>query len=94
MGESVTIRDDYADPHNPAMPFDWEGSPQARVTLVERGIAREIVTDRAYARKLDRPNTGHGLPSPNAQGPLPLNLVVDPGTAPVDDLIAGTRAGS
>jgi predicted Zn-dependent protease len=93
MGTSVTIRDDYADPHNPAMPFDWQGTPKRRVTLVDRGIAREVVTDDAYARKLGRPNTGHGLPAPNAQGPLPLNLVVDPGTSPVDELIAGTARG-
>jgi PmbA protein len=93
MAENVTIRDDYADPRNPAMPFDWEGSPKARLTLIDRGIAREVVTDRTYAHKLERPNTGHGLPSPNAQGPLPLNLVVDPGTTPVDELIAGTRRG-
>jgi len=93
MGTGVTIRDDYADPRNPAMPFDWEGSPKSRVTLIERGIARNVVTDRTYARKLDRPNTGHGLPSPNAQGPYPLNLVVDPGTASLDELIAGTKRG-
>ena len=93
MGENVTIRDDYADPHNPAMPFDWEGSPKARVTLIDRGIAREIVTDRTYAQRLERPNTGHGLPSPNAQGPLPRNLVVDPGTSSLAELIAGTRRG-
>ncbi len=93
MGENVTIRDDYADPLNPAMPFDWEGSPKARVALVDRGIARDVVTDRAYAHKLGCPNTGHGLPAPSAQGPLPLNLVVDPGTTSLDALIAGTKRG-
>lgn len=93
MGENVTIRDDYAHPLRPEMPFDWEGSPKQRPALIERGVARTIVTDRAYARKLDRPNTGHGLPAPNAHGPYPLNLVIEPGTASLDELIAGTERG-
>jgi PmbA protein len=93
MGEGVTIRDDYADPLNPSMPFDYEGTPKTRPTLIERGVAREIVTDRKYAQLLKRPNTGHGLPAPNAVGPLPLNLIVDPGTTPVEELIAGTQRG-
>jgi predicted Zn-dependent protease len=93
MAENVTIRDDYAHPLHPDMPFDWEGSPKERVTLIDRGVAREIVTDRRYAQKLGRPNTGHGLPAPNPHGPYPLDLVVEPGTASLDELIASTARG-
>jgi PmbA protein len=93
MGTGVTIRDDYAHALHPDAPFDWEGSPKERLALIERGVARTIVTDRAYARKLGRPNTGHGLPAPNAQGPYPLDLVVDPGSASLDELIASTKRG-
>ncbi len=64
-----------------------------RVALIENGVARTVVTDSAWARKLGRPNTGHGLPAPNAHGPYPLDLVVDPGTASLDELIAGTKRG-
>jgi PmbA protein len=46
-----------------------------------------------WARKLGRPNTGHGLPAPNAQGPDTRNLVVDPGSPSLDELIAGTKRG-
>jgi predicted Zn-dependent protease len=93
MGNSVTIRDDYAHPLHPDAPFDWEGTPKQRVALIENGIARTVVTDSTWARKLDRVNTGHGLPAPNAQGPYPLDLVVDPGTASLNELIAGTKRG-
>jgi PmbA protein len=93
MGTGVTIRDDYAHPLHPDAPFDWEGTPKQRLALIENGIARTVVTDSAWARKLDRPNTGHGLPAPNAHGPYPLDLVVDPGTASLDELIAGTKRG-
>lgn len=91
--EGVTLRDDYADPLHRAMPFDWEGTPTQRLALVENGVARTIVTDREWAARLDCPNTGHALPAPSAAGPRPRNFVVDPGTASLDELIAGTSRG-
>jgi PmbA protein len=93
MGAGVTIRDDYAHALHPDAPFDWEGTPKQRVALIEDGVARTVVTDSAWARKLGRPNTGHGLPAPNASGPYPLDLVVEPGTASIDELIASTKRG-
>jgi predicted Zn-dependent protease len=93
LGNNVTIRDDYAHPLHPAMPFDWEGTAKSPLTIIEEGVARNLVTDRRWAQKLGRPNTGHGLPSPNSDGPYPLNLVVDAGTTPLDELIASTKRG-
>ena len=93
MGAGVTIRDDYAHPLHPDAPFDWEGTPKQRVALIENGVANAVVTDSAWSRKLNRPNTGHGLPAPNAQGPYPLDLVVEPGRESLDELIAGTKRG-
>jgi len=93
MGAGVTIRDDYAHARHPDAPFDWEGNPKQRLALIEDGVARTIVTDSEWAGKLGRPNTGHGLPAPNAYGPYPLDLVVDPGTASLDELIASTKRG-
>lgn len=87
-GENVTIRDDYANPHAPAMPFDFEGAPKQQVTIVDRGIARAIVTDSYWAAKLRVPNTGHALPAPNPYGPQATNLVVGGGTKSVAQLIA------
>jgi PmbA protein len=93
VGPNVTIRDDFAHPLHPAMPFDWEGSPKTAPALIENGVARTIVTDRYWSQKLGRPNTGHGLPAPNGFGPYPLNLVVEPGTSSFDDLVASTKRG-
>jgi PmbA protein len=93
MGPNVTIRDDYAHPFHPGAPFDWEGTPKEPVALIENGVARTVVTDTAWSRKLGLPNTGHGLPAPNASGPYPLNLVIDPGTSSLESLIAGTKRG-
>jgi PmbA protein len=93
FAENVTIFDDYAHPLAPGMPFDYEGQPTQRVALVSNGIVRNVVTDSYYARKLDRPNTGHALPAPNAYGPQPLHVVVAPGAKPLDQLVAETSRG-
>jgi predicted Zn-dependent protease len=93
MGANVTIRDDYAHPLHPDQPFDWEGTPKQRVAPIEGGVARTLVTDGTWARRLGRANTGHALPAPNPDGPYPLDLVVDPGTESVAALIAGTKRG-
>ena len=92
-GENVTIVDDFAHPLHAGMPFDYEGSPTQRVVLLDRGKANAVVTDVAWAKKLDRPNTGHGLPAPNGWGPQPRNVVVEPGTKSVEQLIAETKRG-
>jgi PmbA protein len=91
--ERLTIADDYAHPLAPGMPFDFEAQPKSRIALVESGVVRNIVTDSYYARKLDRPNTGHALPAPNAFGPQPINIAIAPGTRSTDELIANTARG-
>jgi predicted Zn-dependent protease len=93
VGTNVTIRDDYAHPLHPDAPFDGEGTPKQRVAPIEGGVARTVLTDSTWARRLGRENTGHALPAPNPYGPYPLDLVIDPGTESLDALIAGTKRG-
>jgi PmbA protein len=93
VGANVTIRDDFAHPLNPGMPFDFAGVPTQRLALIDRGVAAHIVTDQTWAQRLDRPDTGHSLPRGSSGGPQPLHLVVDPGTRSRADLIAATKRG-
>ncbi|MBV8171329.1 MAG: TldD/PmbA family protein [Candidatus Eremiobacteraeota bacterium] len=93
MGANVTIRDDFAHPQGLGIPFDFEGVPRKQIALVERGIARGVAYDSYYAAKLKHPNTGHALPAPNSYGPLPLNIVVDPGSRTLAELIASVEHG-
>jgi predicted Zn-dependent protease len=93
FSENVTVHDDYAHSLSPGMPFDFEGQPTMRLPLVENGIVRNVVTDSYYAKKLDRPNSGHALPAPNAHGPHPRHLVVGGGSKPVEQLVSETKRG-
>jgi PmbA protein len=67
--------------------------PRQAVPLVDNGSARGVVYDSYYAAKLKHANTGHALPAPNTVGPLPLNIVVKPGSKSSDELIRNTKRG-
>ncbi len=88
LSEQVTIVDDALAPTAFGLTFDYEGVPKQRVALVESGVIRQPVTDSYWAAQAGLPNTGHALPAPNSFGPLPLNLVLAPGTAAIDELLS------
>ena len=87
--ESFTLVDDGLDPEGMPKAFDLEGVPKQRVTIVEDGVAKDVVWDRRTAKRAGegRESTGHALSAPaQGFGPLPLNLSVRGGDVPSDGL--------
>jgi predicted Zn-dependent protease len=91
--EAVTISDDALAPGAPGIPFDFEGTPRQRVDIIRDGVFTDGVYDRRSARQAGRESTGHALPPPNPQGPFPLNLVMEPGDASLEQMIGATERG-
>lgn len=89
----LSMEDNALDGAAPGMPFDYEGQPRTRVTLVERGVLVSPVHDRKTAKAAGTASTGHALPQPSYMGPIPLNLSVKPGQGDLEDLIGGTERG-
>jgi predicted Zn-dependent protease len=89
----VSIVDDGHDPAGFPMGFDYEGVAKQRVTLLDRGVCREVVHDTQTAARAGVSSTGHGLPAPNPWGPFPLNMLMAPGETTRDDLIGGLGRG-
>jgi predicted Zn-dependent protease len=88
--ESFTLVDDGLDRRGLPKSFDFEGVPKQPVTIVENGIVRDVVWDRRTAAKAGegRRSTGHALPAPvQGWGTIPMNLVVRPGDATLDELV-------
>jgi PmbA protein len=82
--EKISIADDALDPRGLPKAFDFEGTPKRRVQLVEAGVARSVVWDRATAAQADggAESTGHAPPAELRDwGPLPSALCVSPGEA-------------
>ena len=89
----VTITDDGRDPAGLPMGFDAEGVAKQRLSLLDRGICRDLAFDAQTASRAGHHSTGHGLPAPNPYGPFPTNMAMAPGEATTDELIGGLERG-
>jgi len=76
-------------------PFDDEGTPTQRTTLVHEGRLVGLLTDRLWARRLHRPCSANARRQDYRCPPLPrmTNLIMDPGPATPEELIAGAQSG-
>ena len=84
LDERITLADDALDPRGFPKAFDFEGAPKRRVDLVENGVVRGVLWDRATARRAggDERSTGHALPPDlRGYGPLPSALSLAGGEA-------------
>jgi PmbA protein len=93
VDERITLIDDPFSKKGFAFPFDFEGVPKKRLTLIDKGVAKNVVYDSLTALKRKKKSTGHGLGGPNPFGPVPLNLVMKPGATKIDDMIRKTKRG-
>jgi predicted Zn-dependent protease len=89
----VQIWDDGADPRTLGAPFDFEGVPRHKVDLIRDGVFLDAVYDLRTGKEAGAASTGHALPSPNPEGPFPLNLFMGPGDATVDEMVRATDRG-
>jgi PmbA protein len=93
FGKNISIVDDVYHPLQLGAPFDGEGIPRQRVTLVQSGVPRNLVYSRASAKKAGKKPTCHGFGLPNEYGEAPMNLVFGGGDSSVEKMIASTDRG-
>ena len=89
----VTLVDDPFDPECLPMPFDYEGAPSSRVTLIEDGIARGVVYDSQSAARAGVPNTGHALPTNPFAQVMPMHLRLEAGDQTRHQLMGAMKRG-
>lgn len=93
FGENINIVDDCSHPLQAGEPFDGEGMPREKVTLVEKGVFKNLILGRRMAHEFGQEGTGHGLREPDPEGEMPLNLVVGGGDTTIEDMIKSTDRG-
>jgi PmbA protein len=93
LGKNISITDDVYHPEQTGGPYDGEGMPRERVTLVDRGVIKNLVYSRRSAKKARRKSTGHGFTLPNDYGEAPMNVVVAGGKSSVSEMVASTKRG-
>ena len=82
VDERVSLKSDPGSPMILATPFDGEGMPLGSQTWISRGVLSQLAYSRFWAQQKGRTPTG-GAGS----------LVLEGGTASLDELIAGTDRG-
>lgn len=95
-GEQLTIVDDPTLPFaRGSYPFDDEGCPAERVTLVEGGILRGYLHDRVSAMAAKTAPNGHGRRQSYRSRPIPRmsNIYIAPGPDDPALIIAGLKKG-
>jgi PmbA protein len=93
-GENFTLVDHATDARTIAIPFDVEGTPKKKVTLVERGVARGPVYDRTSAKAMGTRSTGHAAdPARYPAGGHAAHLAMAGGPATREQLIGSVRHG-
>lgn len=95
LSPALSIWDDGLDRAGHPMPFDCEGVPKQRVSIVHQGVPTAPVYDTlTAAREPGRVSTGHAQPfEEDWDGPAPGNLVLATGDSTVQELIAQTERG-
>jgi PmbA protein len=91
----VTVVDDGRLPGGlGSRPFDGEGLPTRRTTIVRRGRLESWLLDAYSARKLGLAPTGSAARGPaSAPTAAPTNLWLEPGSGTLEDLVASTERG-
>ncbi len=90
----VTIVDDPLIARGPgSRPFDGEGLPSRRNSVVERGVLKTFLLDCYSARKLGRESTASAARSGGSIGPSTTNFILRAGTTPREELIASVERG-
>jgi predicted Zn-dependent protease len=96
LSTMITIVDDGCDTAGIPQPFDFEGQPRQKVTIVDAGVFRGPVYDSYTAgRQAGAVSTGHAMEQNAGErvGPLPMNLFLRPGTSNLEEMIATTKNG-
>ena len=91
----VSLVDDALDPAGLPASFDSEGVGKRRVALVDEGVPVGAVHDTASARETGTSSTGHAVPPAwrFGSGPSVSHLVVAPGAATDEELLAACGTG-
>ena len=93
LGRNVTLTDDALDPGFLPFPFDLEGLPKRRVTLVDNGEPRTPVLDKMWADRLGFAPTANAWFLGSSEHGAAFHLAMQGGDSTREEMIASTRLG-
>ena len=91
LGENFTLVDDAL--HYLPFPFDLEGLPKRPVALIENGVIRTPVLDKAWADRLGLAPTAHAWQLGSPEHGAAFHLMMAGGTSTREEMIRSTKLG-
>ena len=96
-GEHISLIDDASMPHGIGvpLPFDVEGQPKRRVSLVDKGIARGVVHDTMSGTRAGCASTGHAQCDDEfpTSGSRAAHIHLEPGTGTPEAMVERVKRG-
>jgi PmbA protein len=96
-GEHISLFDDASMPHGIGIPqpFDVEGQPKRRVSLVASGVAQGVVHDTASGRRAGCMSTGHAQCDDEfpTSGSRAAHIHMEPGTGSPEEMVQRVGRG-
>ncbi len=92
--DKVSLYDNALDTRSAAFPFDFEGVPKKRVAFIDKGVAKGVVFDRAWAKKAGKKSTGHAITADeSSEGAFAMNIFMAPGKVKREKMISAVKRG-
>ncbi len=93
VGDNFTLADDATDPEFLPFPFDIEGFSKRRVPLIERGVARTPMLDKAWADRLGFPPNGGAWHLGSSEHGISFHTSMAGGDSSPEEMIRSTKLG-
>ncbi len=91
-GENISIYNDPFELDGLPAPFDMEGLPKKKVTLIKNGIANDLTHNSYTANIMKTVSNGNQI-GPTYKVPYPLNLTMEAGSNSLEKMIASIENG-
>lgn len=93
LGDRFTLVDDANDPDFLPFPFDLEGLPKKPITLIENGVIRTPVLDKAWADRLGLKPTANAWSLGSSEHGSAFHLSLAGGDTTREEMIRATKLG-
>lgn len=93
LGEHFSVIDDALDPEFMPFPFDLEGLPKRTVALIDRGVVRTPVLDKAWADRLGLEPTANAWSLGSSEHGAAFHISMAGGDATREEMIRSTKLG-
>ena len=93
LGDRFTLLDDALDPDFLPFPFDMEGLPKRPIALIEQGIVKTPVLDKAWADRLGLEATANAWSLGSSEHGAAFHLALAAGDTTREEMIQSTKLG-